>query len=212
MRKVGVIGSADVGQTLAEGFKKHGDEVRIGSRSPEKLGAFRAKTGIEAGAAAEVAKWADLIVLAVKGTAAEAALAVCGSALAGKIVIDTTNPIAEAPPDDGVLVFFTGPNTSLLETLQAKFPSARLVKAFNSVGSASMVNPKFSGGKPTMFYCGNDDAAKAEVAKILETFGWEPADMGKAAGARAIEPLCQLWCIPGFLRNDWVHAFKLLHA
>jgi predicted dinucleotide-binding enzyme len=61
-----------------------------------------------------------------------------------------------------------------------------------------------------MFLCGNDDAAKKVVIKIIEQFGWEPEDMGKAEGARAIEPLCMLWCIPGFLRNDWMHAFKVV--
>lgn len=66
------------------------------------------------------------------------------------------------------------------------------------------------GGKPTMFICGNDEAAKETVSGILDQFGWERAGMGKAEAARAIEPLCMLWCIPGFLRNEWVHAFKML--
>jgi predicted dinucleotide-binding enzyme len=125
-------------------------------------------------------------------------------------VIDTTNPIADAPPVDGVLQYFTGPNASLLERLQAAFPDARLVKAFNSVGSARMVNPVFERGKPTMFYCGNDEPAKAVVAEILTQFGWEPLDMGAAIAARAIEPLAQLWCIPGFRENRWTHAFAVL--
>jgi hypothetical protein len=73
-----------------------------------------------------------------------------------------------------------------------------------------MVNPQFKGGTPTMFICGNDDVAKKAVAGILAQFGWETADMGKSEAARAIEPLCMLWCIPGFLRNEWSHAFKLL--
>jgi 8-hydroxy-5-deazaflavin:NADPH oxidoreductase len=73
-----------------------------------------------------------------------------------------------------------------------------------------MVDPQFEGGKPTMFICGNDDGAKTTVRTILDRFGWETEDMGKVEGARAIEPLCMLWCIPGFLRNDWTHAFKLL--
>jgi len=84
------------------------------------------------------------------------------------------------------------------------------VKAFNSVGSALMVNPQFEGGRPTMFICGNDETAKQSVSRILDEFGWDSADMGKAEAARAIEPLCMLWCIPGFLRNEWTHAFKLL--
>jgi hypothetical protein len=73
-----------------------------------------------------------------------------------------------------------------------------------------MVDPRFSGGKPSMFICGNDDAAKEIVTSILDQFGWETVDMGKVEAARAIEPLCMLWCIPGFIRNDWGHAFKLL--
>ena len=124
--------------------------------------------------------------------------------------MDVTNPIADAPPSNGVLKFFTNYDESLMEQLQREFKDARFVKAFNSVGSACMVTPHFEGGKPTMFICGNDDGAKNLVGRILDQFGWEKADMGKAEAARAIEPLCMLWCIPGFIRNDWMHAFKLL--
>ena len=156
-------------------------------------------------------RFADVVVLAVKGTVAADALRAAGAAnLAGKTVIDATNPIADAPPMNGVLRFFTDLNESLMERLQREFAGAKFVKAFNSVGNACMVNPQFKGGRPTMFICGNDDAAKKTVAGILDQFGWETADMGKAEAARAIEPLCMLWCIPGLLRNDWVHAFKLL--
>jgi predicted dinucleotide-binding enzyme len=130
--------------------------------------------------------------------------------LAGKVVIDAANPIADAPPVNGVLKFFTNLDESLMERLQREFADARFVKAFNSVGHPFMVNPQFQGGQPTMFICGNDAAAKQTVRGILDQFGWETADMGKAEAARAIEPLCMLWCIPGFLRNEWSHAFKLL--
>jgi 8-hydroxy-5-deazaflavin:NADPH oxidoreductase len=147
----------------------------------------------------------------VKGGAAAEALRAAGAErLAGKPVIDATNPIADAPPQNGVLKFFTSLDESSMERLQREFTRAKLVKAFNSVGSTRMVDPKFAGGKPTMFICGNDEAAKKTVAGILDQFGWETADMGKAEAARAIEPLCILWCIPGFLRNEWTHAFKLL--
>ena len=208
---IGILGSAVVGQTLAKGFQKHGYAVRIGSRTPDKLKDFSAASGIPAGTSGDVAAWAEIIVLAVKGTQAVSALEHAGSDnMRRKIIIDTTNPIADAPPVDGVLQYFTGPNSSLMEQLQTQFPDARFVKAFNSVGNARMVNPSFAGGKPTMFFCGNDGEARAAVARILEQFGWEPADMGKAAAARAIEPLCQLWCIPGFLQNRWTHAFKVL--
>src|SRR5207248_5146121 len=155
--RIGVIGSATVGQTIAGGLKKHGHDVRIASRTPEKLADFSKKAGVAAGTFADVAKWAEAIVLAVKGTAAEEAMREAGPAnVSGKLVMDTTNPIDNAPPDDGVIRFFTGPNESLMERLQKAFPQAHLVKAFNSVGSPLMVNPSFPGGKPTMFYCGND--------------------------------------------------------
>jgi hypothetical protein len=97
-----------------------------------------------------------------------------------------------------------------MEQLQHEFAAAHFVKAFNSVGAPLMVNPQFRAGKPTMFICGNNDQSKKQVSEVLDQFGWEIADMGKAEAARAIEPLCLLWCIPGFLRNDWTHAFKLL--
>jgi predicted dinucleotide-binding enzyme len=150
-------------------------------------------------------------VLAVLGAAALDAVALAGpDNLAGKLVIDTTNPTTSEPPEDGVIRYFTGPNESLMERLQAAHPRIAFVKAFNSVGSDLMVHPLLAGGPPTMFYCGNDAAAKAVVAKILEQFGWDREDMGGAAAARAIEPLAILWCIPGFRENDWVHAFRLL--
>lgn len=159
----------------------------------------------------EAAKFGELVVLAVKGAAAADVLRAAGAGnLARKTVVDATNPIADAPPSNGVLKFFTNHDESLMEQLQQEFRDARFVKAFNSVGTACMVNPQFKGGKPTMFICGNDEEAKNIVSQILDQFGWEKTDMGKAEAARAIEPLCMLRCIPGFLRNDWMHAFKLL--
>jgi 8-hydroxy-5-deazaflavin:NADPH oxidoreductase len=210
--KIGILGSGVVAQALAGGFLKHGHEVMLGTRAPAKLAEWVAKNpkGRIAGFA-DAAKFAELVVLAVKGTAASDALHLAGVAnIAGKPVIDATNPIADAPPVNGVLKYYTSLDESQMERLQREFGNARFVKAFNSVGNAFMVNPQFKGGKPTMFICGNDDAAKKIVSGILDQFGWETADMGKAEAARAIEPLCILWCIPGFLRNDWVHAFKLL--
>jgi hypothetical protein len=209
---IGVLGSGDVAKSLAGGFIKHGHEVTLGTRDPGKLKDFvAAHKGAQAASFAEAAKFGDVVVLAVKGDAALDVLKSAGAAaLADKPVIDATNPIAAAPPANGVLKFFTSLDQSLMEQLQSAVPGAHFVKAFNSVGNAVMVNPQFPGGKPTMFICGNDDNAKATVRGILDQFGWETADMGKAEAARAIEPLCMLWCIPGFIRNDWFHAFKLL--
>lgn len=209
---VGVLGSGDVAKTLAAGFLKHGHAVKVGSRSPSNLADWQAQTqGVTTGTFAEAAAFGELVVLAVKGKAAADALTLAGMKnLAGKAVIDACNPIEDAPPEKGVLRFFTDINMSLMETLQNQFPAAHFVKAYNSVGAPCMVNPEFNGGRPTMFICGNDEGAKKQVVQINEQFGWETADMGPAEAARAIEPLCMLWCIPGFTHNDWMHAFKLL--
>ncbi|MGH9442891.1 MAG: NADPH-dependent F420 reductase [Thermoanaerobaculia bacterium] len=210
--KVGILGSGEVAKSLGAGFLRHGHAVMLGTRSPAKLSEWAAQhAGAKVGSSSETAAFGEIVVLAVKGHAAADVLRAAGKAnVSGKPVIDATNPIEDAPPTNGVLKFFTGPNESLMERLQKEFPEARLVKAFNSVGSELMVDPKFDGGKPTMFFCGNDEGAKKTVAKILEDFGWETEDMGKADAARVIEPLAALWCIPGFLRNEWSHAFKLL--
>ena len=210
---VGVIGSGVVGQTLAEGFLKHGFKVMRGTREPAKLAQWKQVGGVNAsvGSFVETARFGKIVVLAVKGTAAEAAVKSIGAdSLAGKTVIDTTNPIAEEPPQNGVLRYFTDINESLMERLQRLAPQANFVKAFSCSGNAHMVDPDFAGVKPTMFICGNSAEAKATTREILSRFGWDVEDMGGVEGARAIEPLAMLWCIPGFLRNQWGHAFKLL--
>jgi len=210
-KRFGVLGSGPVGQTLARGLKKHGYEVRIGTRTPGKLATFVKESGIAEGTFPAVAEWAEAIVLAVAGDGALAAVELAGPAhLAGKPVLDTTNPIAKAPPVDGVLSFFTGPNESLMERLQAAAPKARFVKAFSSVGNALMVDPALPGGRPSMFICGNDADARAFTTRLLDQFGWDTEDLGTAVAARAIEPLAMLWCIPGFLQNDWAHAYKVV--
>jgi len=210
--KVGVIGSGDVAKVLGKGLLKHGHDVLMGTRAPAKLSDWTKQNPKgKVGGFADAAKFGELVVLAVKGTVAAEALRHAGAAnLAGKAVMDVTNPIADTPPTNGVLKFFTSLEESLMERLQREFGAVHFVKAFNSVGNACMVNPQFKDGRPTMFICGNDEAAKKTVSRIIDQFGWEAADMGKVEAARAIEPLCMLWCIPGFLRNDWVHAFKLL--
>jgi predicted dinucleotide-binding enzyme len=213
MTNVGVIGSGDVGQTLARGLARHGYAVRIASRAGGKLGRFTAETGIPEGRFPDVAAWADSLVLAVKGSVALEALAEIGDqALGGKLVIDTTNPIADVPPEDGVLRFFTSLDESLMERLQKAHPSAKFVKAFNTIGSGLMVDPALVGGRSTLFICGNDESAKADVARLVQQFGHDAWDMGTAKAARAIEPLCMLWCIPGFRTNDWRHAMAMLRG
>jgi predicted dinucleotide-binding enzyme len=212
--KIGIIGSGMVGQVLAKAFKAEGHSVVLGTRntSKEDLVKFNKETNISVATFEDTAKQAELIVLCTKGSAAEEAIKLSGiNNFSNKIVIDTTNPIADnVPPTNGVLHFFTSLEESLMERIQKQIPDAKLVKAFNSVGNVFMYKPKFHDGKPTMFICGNDDGAKKTVTDILTAFGHETEDMGKLEAARAIEPLCILWCIPGFIRNQWNHAFKLL--
>lgn len=186
----------------------------LGSRDPNKP-EVRQWVGKDPGALAgtfdQTAQFGELVVLATLGRAAEEAIALAGPAnLAGKTVIDTTNPIAEAPPVDGVLVFTTAAAESLGERVQAAAPLAHIVKAFNSVGAPRMIHPKYEQGPPTMFLCGNDAVAKQQVEGVIRSFGWEPFDCGSIVASRALEPLCMLWCIPGFRQNMWTHAFKLL--
>ncbi len=210
---IGIIGSGPVAKALAAGFLKHGHQVMLGTRDSSKLSVWAAEgTGAKVGSVADATKFGESIVLAVKGAAALDALALAGSSLAGKTVMDTTNPIAPEPPVNGVLRYFTSLDESLMERLQAAHPEAHFVKVFSSVGNTRMVNPEYAGSLPTMFICGNDAAAKQTVTGILDQFGWETLDLGAVEAARAIEPLCMLWCIPGFLRNEWTHAFKVLHA
>lgn len=211
-KKIGILGSGGVAQTLAGGFLKHGHEVKLGTRDAAKLAEFLGKSGgkASAGTFAEAAAFGEILVLAIKGNVALQALKLAGEEnLKNKVIIDPTNPIEDAPPENGVLKFFSSINRSLMEDLQAAHPSSHFVKAFSMIGGPHMVNPQFS-STPTMFICGNNAAAKAEVSEILKKFGFEPEDMGAVTAARAIEPLCMLWCIPGLTGNSWNHAFKLL--
>lgn len=162
-KHVGIIGSGVVAQALGSGFLKHGYAVMLGTRDASKLKAWKKEAGPSArvGTFEQAAKFGEVVVLAVKGTAAESAARAAGlSNLSGKTVIDTCNPIEEAAPVNGVLRFFTSPNSSLLESLRKLAPKARWVKAFSCIGSAFMVNPEFYHGKPSMFICGDDERAK----------------------------------------------------
>lgn len=214
--KIGIIGSGQVGRTLGHAFLSENHQVMLGTRNTGKEEVVKwikeNPTG-RAGTFEEATKFGEIVVLATQGSITAEAIRLAGIENFGnKTVIDATNPIAAAPPTNGVLHYFTSLEKSLMEQLQSLLPAAKLVKAFNSVGNAHMYKPNFTGVKPSMFICGNDDDAKKTVSSLLTAFGWEPEDMGKVESARAIEPLCMLWCIPGMLRNQWGHAFKLLKA
>ena len=212
--KIGIIGSGVVGRVLATAFLKEGHEVMLGTRNISKEEVIKWKnenaTG-SLGSFQDTAQFGEIVVLAVAGLVVEDAISLAGKEhFSHKVVIDATNPIAAVPPENGVLKYFTTLEESLMERIQKLIPDARVVKAFSCVGNAFMYKPQFPDGIPTMFICGNDDEAKTSVSSILFSFGWEVEDMGKVEAARAIEPLCILWCIPGFLHNKWTHAFKLL--
>ena len=210
MEKVGILGSGSVGQHLAQGFKKYGYEVMVGSHHPDKLANFGKEHGVQVGSFKDAAAFGELIVLCVKGIGAEEVVKEVKDNLSGKIVIDTTNAIGEGRPNEnGVMKLFTTWDESLMEKLQKLAPEAKFVKAFNSIGAELMVNPDFK-EQPSMFFCGNDEAAKKEVSGIITQFGFIPEDMGTATSARALEPLVVLWLLPALNNQGRHHALKWL--
>ena len=212
--KIGIIGSGIVGQTLVKGLAKHKFEVMISTGSAEKQVELQMDVGkqIRVGAFEDAAAYGEVVILAVKGAAAEGIVTKLADELSSKIVIDTTNPIDESiPPQDGVLTYFTKAGESLMQRLQATAPQAQFVKAFNSVGAGVMVDPEFA-VRPTMHICGDHESAKKTVGDLLDKLGWDVCDLGTAHAASAVESLCILWCITGFRDNDWSHAYALLHT
>lgn len=211
--KIGVLGAGAVGQALGKGFAGIGHDVKIGTRDPgqEKITSWIAKTGprASAGSYAEAAAFGELLVLATPWSGTQNAITLSDTKnFSGKIVIDVTNPLdfSAGPPPKLAL----GHTDSGCEQVQRWVRAGRVVKAFNIVGNADMVNPKFQGGPPDMFICGNDDAAKKTVTEILTKFGWATIDLGNIEAARYIEPLAMVWITYGFRTNLWSQAFKLL--
>ena len=213
--KVGILGTGEVGRTLGAGFANLGHEVRIGSREPgsDKVQAWVKQTGARAssGTFAETAAFAEVAVLATLWSGTESALQLAGAKnLAGKVVIDATNPLVFQQGKPPALAL--GHDDSGGEQVQRWLPDARVVKAFNIVGHAHMVKPQFPGGPPDMFICGNDADAKKTVSQICKDFGWGVIDLGAIDGSRYLEPMCMTWVLHGVLTGSWTHAFKMLHA
>ncbi|RIW16356.1 DNA-binding protein [Algoriphagus lacus] len=188
MKKIGVLGSGAMGRALAEGFEKHGYSVMLGTDHPNKLSNWQSGVNGKVGSFQRAADFGDLIVFAVKGTAAISIAEQVKGSISGKTVLDTTNPISDTQPKNGTLEFFTGPEESLMEKLQEVAPEAHFVKAFSCIKSTSMVNPKMK-SRPVTYICGNEESAKAEAAEILALFGFSAKDSGNAAKARVIEPM-----------------------
>jgi 8-hydroxy-5-deazaflavin:NADPH oxidoreductase len=207
---VGILGSGDVGKSLARGFAGAGQQVKIGSRSPEKLADFAGETtGVSAGTFEEAAAFGDLIAIATLGTATEEAIRLAGAKnFDGKVVIDATNPLDFS---GGMPKLFVGHTDSLGERVQRWLPGARVVKAFNTVGNAFFVHPDFPGGPPDMFIAGNDADAKKIVSQVCKEWGWGVIDMGGIESSRYLEAMCMVWVLHGALSGSWTHAFKMLH-
>ena len=211
--KVGILGTGEVGRALGTGFTSLSHDEMMGARDAKnpKAREWAQKSGSRAqsGTFAEAAKFGEVIVLATLWTGTENAIRLATpEACAGKVVIDATNPLVfrpNAPP--GLALGFSDSGG---EQVQRWLPSSRVVKAFNIVGHAHMVNPKFPGGPPDMFICGNDAAAKETVAVICKGFGWPTIDAGSMESARLLEPLCILWVNYAVRTGGWDHAFKLL--
>ncbi len=213
--KIGIIGSGVVGKALGAGFADSGHEVMLGTRTPdaEKIQAWVKDTGkgVKAGTFEETARFGEIIVLCPLFRAVEDIISLAGKEnFKGKIVIDTTNPLSDEPPVNGVLKYVKTPQGSAGEFIQQLLPSAHVVKAFNSVGNMFMYKPEFRDGQPTMFICGNDAGSKKKVTEILADFGWDVLDCGSIEASNALEGLCIIWCARGFLEGKWDHAFKLL--
>lgn len=195
--KVAILGTGQVGDSLAKGFKKHGHDVKLGHRDPKESYAAAAQFG-------------EIAVLCTPWSGTENAIKLSDPRnLAGKVVIDVTNPLNFEPNKPPSLAL--GFSDSGGEQVQRWLPQAKVVKAFNVVGHTLMVNPRLPGGPPDMFIAGNDAGAKQTVTQICTQFGWPVVDIGGIEGARLLEPLAMLWVVVGVKLNRWEQAWKLLH-
>lgn len=204
--KIGILGSGDVGKSFAKAFTALNHQVKIGSRSPEKLKDF----GDKAANFKDTARFGDIIVLATLGTATEEAIRIAEpSSFKSKVVVDATNPLDFSTGKPQLAI---GHLDSLGERVQRWLPEAKVVKAFNTVGNGLFFKPQLPGGPPDMFICGNDAEAKKAVSQICKDFGWGVIDIGGIESSRYLEPMCLTWVLHGLLSGSWMHAFKMLHA
>ena len=210
--KVGVLGSGDVGKRLAGGFASRKHDVMVGTRTPGnaelKKWASTVKGKIALGSFADAAKHGQLLVLAIHGDAALSAIQSAGPAnFAGKVLIDVTNPLVFSPGMPPTV--FVGTTDSLGEQVQRAVPVAKVVKAFNTVGSLQMVDPHVKGqSRLELLVAGNDSGAKAQVNEIAKSFGWAGAiDTGGIESARGLEAMVPLWLQIGSGLNTWSHLW-----
>ncbi len=205
---IGILGSGDAGKTLALGFAAKGHHVLLGTRDPAKLREWARASHIAVAKPDQVAREAELVILSVLGSAMTEVILAAGIAnFSGKIVIDASDPLDFSSGKPGL---FVGTTDSLGERVQRQLPEARVVKAFNTVLAAVMVNPSPSGGDPDMLIAGNDGGAKAVVTKLLEDFGWSVVDMGGIENARWLEAISLAWVVYSHKTGKTLHAFKIV--
>jgi predicted dinucleotide-binding enzyme len=201
---------------LGKGFASNGHDVRLGSRTPGKqevqdwLRTTKGKASV--GTFAEAASHGDSVVLCSLGEATEDVIRLAGTKnFEGKLIIDATNPLDFSkgmPPG-----LFVGTTDSLGERVQRMLPKAKVVKCFNIVNNQTMINPKMREGLSDMIICGNDEAAKRQVASLLTEFGWgEPIDIGGIEGARWLEAYTALWVRMALKLGSWSIAAKFLKS
>lgn len=210
-KRIGILGSGDVGRALARGVARHGWDAKVGTRSVDELrpAMAGAEGTISVGTFAETAAHGDVVVLAVRGDVAETVVEMAGiENFAGKLVLDATNPLDVS---DGTVHLSVGGTDSLGERIQAKLPDASVVKCFNTVSNSQMVDPEFEEGTPPMFVCGDDDEAKARTEAILVELRWPGVmDVGDITAARYLEALVPLWVRVGSKLGTRNHAFAVV--
>ncbi|HTO96619.1 MAG TPA: NAD(P)-binding domain-containing protein [Myxococcales bacterium] len=212
--KVAILGTGDVGKALGRGFLSRGHEVRMGSRDArnEKALAWAKQGGGKAsvGTFEEAARFGELAVLATNWMGTENALKLAGARnLAGKVVMDATNPLDFSSGKPRLAV---NGNDSAGERVQKWAPEAKVVKVYNTVANALMVDPELPGGPPDMFIAGNDEAAKKKVEQIVRDFGWNVIDLGGIEQSRLLEPLAMVYIVHALKTGNWSIAWKLLRA
>jgi 8-hydroxy-5-deazaflavin:NADPH oxidoreductase len=211
-KTVAILGNGVVGSTLGKGFAELGYQVIFGTRntgSSKTREALEAVPGSRAASPDVAAAEGGMAVLALPWLGLEAGILTAGAPnLAGKIVIDPSNPLdfsGEVP------TLAIGAAGSAGELVQRLLPSSKVVKAFNTVTAAHMVHPHLADGTPDLFIAGDDEQAKAKVAELIRGFGWrDPIDAGPIGASRLLEALAMLWVIYGVRNDHWTHAFSLL--
>jgi predicted dinucleotide-binding enzyme len=197
--KIGILGAGRVGTTLGRRWAELGHAVMLGVRDPasEQARALLNSVGhgVRAGTLEQAAGASEIVVLAVPWSSVHDALRSAGS-LAGKILIDCTNPIAE-----DLHGLTLGHTTSAGEQVAVWAEGARVVKAFNTAGSRTMADPLFGGRRATLFLCGNDAAAKRVVTALGQELGFDPCDTGPLYHARYLEPMAMLWVDMAYIQG-----------